>query len=355
MNYTGSLLRAVEVGQDPDGTYTNEGVSGVDSGNSSTTNLTTGTSLIYTGTWKMVSGYVGIITSVDGTASGTVGGTLQMQFSHDGSTVHRDISVTNTDVTNVPSRTLGVIAKYFRIIYTADSDLTSFNMQTMFHTEQVSLVGRLDQTLQGNEDVANVRAALFGQKPDNTYENVQISDASELFTTTEAANKAHRIQYKTGTITGDTYIILADLSDTTGFPHSDTGSLNIDSVDFSVNFVSNNAEMELEIGVITRIDGTDSDISYLIVEEFTAANAKDGQTFTDNFQPARVDFKVSGGNLVNAITNITESSVTAVNTGITLDSPNGNIVPGLGDIIVKLNHITSNFVCTIGAIYHSRA
>jgi hypothetical protein len=174
------VARSVGVGQDPNDVYMNLEVSGVDNGNSSTTNLTTASSLVFTGTWINISGYAGITVLVDGTASGTVAGTLQLQFSHDGSTVHRDIPITNTDITNVPPRTLGVITKYFRAIYTAASDLTSFDLQTMLHTQQISLVSRLDQTLQGTEDVSNVRAAIVGVTDGGTYKNVPVTSEGHL-------------------------------------------------------------------------------------------------------------------------------------------------------------------------------
>lgn len=153
------VVRSITTGKDPDGTYGNQVVSGVDSGNSSVTNLTAATSLVFTGTWCAIDKYAGITTLVDGTAGSAVSGTLQMQFSHNGSTVHRSINTINADVANVLPRTLGVVAKYFRVIYTSDGDLNSFDIQTMLHTEQVTLVSRLDQTLQGTEDVLLTRDA----------------------------------------------------------------------------------------------------------------------------------------------------------------------------------------------------
>jgi hypothetical protein len=135
----------------------NEGVSGVSNANSSSTNLTTGTSLVFTGTWADVSGYHGISVLVEGTASGTVGGTLNLQLSHDGVTVHRNIVISELSVAAFNPRTIGVVSQYYRTVFTADADLLSFDIQTMFHTEQVSLVSRLDQILTGKEDVAFVR------------------------------------------------------------------------------------------------------------------------------------------------------------------------------------------------------
>jgi hypothetical protein len=152
------VARAVSVGQNPNNVFTNTEQSGVDSGNSSTTNLTTATSLVFTGTWIDISGWHGISVSVDGAAASTVGGTLQMQFSHDGVTVDRNVTVSELDITAFNPRTLGVITQYFRVVFTADSDLTAFTVQTMLHTQQVALVSRLDQILTGKEDVSFIRS-----------------------------------------------------------------------------------------------------------------------------------------------------------------------------------------------------
>ena len=158
----------------------NAASSKVDSSNSSTTNLLTATSLTFPGAYVDVSMYDGITVLVDGTASGTVGGTLTMNFSHDGVTDHRTITAVSTDITAVLPRTLGVVAQYFKITFTADADLTSFTCQTMFHVNQVELVSRLNQTLQGDDDVSNVRAALVALTPSGAYTNVEANDFGAL-------------------------------------------------------------------------------------------------------------------------------------------------------------------------------
>jgi hypothetical protein len=174
------IVRSVSVGQNPNDIYTNEKISGVDDGNSSTTNLTSLTSLSFTGEWINISSYASISVIIDGTASGIIGGTLQLQFSHDGITVHRDIVIVNEDITNVPPRTLGVVAQYFRVIFIADSDLTSFIIETMLHIQPIALVSRLDQTLQGIEDVTNVRAVLVGEDHNGIYQNARVSSLGDL-------------------------------------------------------------------------------------------------------------------------------------------------------------------------------
>jgi len=176
------ISRSVIVGQDPNAVFVNGPASGVDNDNSSTTNLTAGTSLVFTGSFHDIEGYTGISVLIDGTSGVAVSGTLQMQFSHDGVTVHRDISVTTADVRNTLPRTLGVVAHFFRIIFTADADLTSFQAQTMIHTEQVSLVSRADGTLQGSEDVTNVRAVLVGATSQGAFVNVGVTNGGGMKT-----------------------------------------------------------------------------------------------------------------------------------------------------------------------------
>lgn len=129
---------------------------------------------VFTGTWSYVLDYNGISVLLDGTSNGVSNGTLQMQFSHDGVTVHRDIVITIDDITSANPRTLAVIAPYFRIIYTNSSvDMTSTNFQTIHHTQQVELTSRLNQTLTGNEDVKNVRSIITGSDNNGTYRNIE--------------------------------------------------------------------------------------------------------------------------------------------------------------------------------------
>jgi hypothetical protein len=171
------IVKAVGTGTNPDGTYKNQVVSGVDNANSSQTTL--GISESFVGDWVNVSGFHGITVLVDGTSAGTADGTLVMEFSHDGVTANRTISIPVADVTAAAPRTLGVVAEYFRVTYdNGTTATTSFDLQTMFHTVQVSLVSRLDQALAGNEDVANVRSVLMGQDPSGNFGNVAITETT---------------------------------------------------------------------------------------------------------------------------------------------------------------------------------
>lgn len=197
------VVRAVSVGSDPNNAYKNFDIAGVDNNNSSATNLTIGTSLMFTGEWSIIENYGGISVLVDGTSIGNVGGKLQMQFSHNGVTVHRNITVKNSDVGNVSPRTLGVVAKYFRVLYTADSDLLSFDIQTMLHNVQVALVSRLDQDLSGTDDVSNVRSVLAGRAPDGHYHNVRVDENGQMTVVSEGVEKILKEIVKGQNLTND--------------------------------------------------------------------------------------------------------------------------------------------------------
>lgn len=236
-------------------------VSGVDNDNSSSTNLTAATSLVFTGTWQNVSDDVGITVLTEGAASGTVAGTLQMQFSHDGVTAHRNISISDTDVSNTQPRTLGVVAKYFRVIYTAASDLTAFDIQTMFHTQQVQLVSRLNQTLSGTEDVTNVRAILSGQDTDGSYVNVggiTKDGKTSLYTVAGFTDtQTVHLDVAVPSIASVAYMLI-DLSDTTNWNHTNTSEIVLEYLNLEVDpgstFVG-----EVKIGYLKNVDGTNGD------------------------------------------------------------------------------------------------
>jgi hypothetical protein len=128
----------------------------------------------FVGTYENVSDFDGITISGDGTSAGIADGTLVMEFSHDAITVHRSISVSVADITSMLPRTLGTITKFFRIRYDNGTTVQStLSIQTIYHCKQVSLVSRLDQNLQGSEDVQNVRGVFTGQDPDGVFRNVR--------------------------------------------------------------------------------------------------------------------------------------------------------------------------------------
>lgn len=178
-----SVSRSVEMGTDPNGSYVNGPIAGVDGNNSTSTPLNA--TQEFTGTWSDISTYHGISVLVDGYGTGspatTAPGTLYMEFSHDSVITHRSITIPVSDLEAAPPRTLGVVAKYFRVRYVNGAvNQASFDIQTMFHSEQVQLVSRLDSSLTGNDDVTNVRSVIVGQTDGGTYKNVPVTGQGHI-------------------------------------------------------------------------------------------------------------------------------------------------------------------------------
>lgn len=150
----------------------------VDAANSSTAALTA--SATFTGSFVDITVYDGVSVLVDGTSGGTAPGTLKMQFSHDGSTVHRSIDISVGDVAATPPRTLGTVAQFFRVIYVnGGTAQTTFDLQTMFHAGQVTLVSRLDSVVGDTEDVRNVRSFVAGLDVlAGSYSNVSVASST---------------------------------------------------------------------------------------------------------------------------------------------------------------------------------
>jgi hypothetical protein len=141
----------------------------VNADNSTTTPL--GPTVTYIGTWADVEVWNSISVLISGTAVGSANGTLTMQFSHDGATVARAVTINVDDVASASPRTLGTIARYFRVRYDNGAKAqTTFSLQTMFHSSQVNLVSRLEEGLD-NVDVINVRSVPSGQQPDGDFVN----------------------------------------------------------------------------------------------------------------------------------------------------------------------------------------
>lgn len=189
---------------------------------------------------------------------------------------------------------------------------------------------------------------LTAKNEEGTYGNVNRTNDGELFTNTKASNRQTQALYNAGTIAADTYAILVDLSEETY-----TAYTSVDELAITCRFSTNNSDANVKVGVITRVDATDADISYLIDVPFSAANSNTYLDYIVNYQPSSLKFEMSGGSLVGAYTNETSAAVAAVNTSTTLPSPRGNVTPAVGDLIMLFDHTGGNFSSVVHAVYHT--
>lgn len=168
-------------GIDPNGSSSSYPASGVVNSNSSTTALLAGQS--FTGGWAEASSWHGISIVMGGVGVGNQNapGTFIIQNSNDGSNIMKNIPITVDSIASTPLRTLGVISKYYRFIYqNGDVDLSEFYIHTMYHTEQVQLISRLNQSITSSEDVTNVRAIVSGQTKSGLFRNVPTDSEGHL-------------------------------------------------------------------------------------------------------------------------------------------------------------------------------
>jgi hypothetical protein len=142
-------------------------------------------------------------------------------------------------------------------------------------------------------------------------------------------------------VAADTFFMLVDLNGAS-YPHTAGSKASIVSV-FGRAFKSSaGAKWAVNAGVITRIDGTDADITF-----FPAASMflRDTASLTAEAKATILDFpvstEISGGDLARGVSNFHENPVAAVNTGVTLEDPNGdNPTPAVGDIVIRAELIS---------------
>jgi len=180
--------------------------------------------------------------------------------------------------------------------------------------------------------------------------DARVTSDGEVAVTSTERERNNSIHYVNLAIAADEYSILVDLSDTTNFPHDQTGRIDISLIKIEIEKSATNVIGEVLIGVITRIDGTDADIDYLTGIKFLKAG---DQLIQGNINYAPSQLKFAAGRY---LTNQTEAAVAAVNTGASLDSAFGSISPGLGDIVIKQAYTSGgNYDFDIEIMYHSEA
>lgn len=145
------------------------------------------------------------------------------------------------------------------------------------------------------------------------------------------------IAYQKTNVSASTYAVLVDLSDRDSFPHNDIGRLNLFSTFFFVE-KGNNTAGAIQLGVITRIDGTDADVSFVQGVSFNSADARSFARDRILTHPIRLG--QSAGELTQASTQFKSVNIADINSATALDSPMGDdtVTPAVGDLVVLFSH-----------------
>jgi hypothetical protein len=183
----------------------------------------------------------------------------------------------------------------------------------------------------------------------------KLTEDGELFTTVTERESDVFSQYSEAAIAATKYIALID-RDNPLFPHviqgQGTGRVDVTSLYIALDAAVNTSGI-LNVGVISRIDGTDADIWYMLGVPFLATTTQ----FVLSLRgvPSQVKLDTVNGVLQHGITNSQELNVAAVNTATVLDSPlsAASVTPDVGDVIAKLEHVSGGaFNVGMFVFYH---
>lgn len=187
-----------------------------------------------------------------------------------------------------------------------------------------------------------------------TKYDAKVTEDGELATTvTERERNVYAVIHNDAVGTGNTDYILVDLDDTTNFPHADTSRIDISAVNIHLSQDSGNPDGEVIIGVITRIDGTDADITWGFVIDFNLpSNTNIREDF--NFAPSQLKFETSAGATTRIISNYQSLNDATINTGVSMDSPRGTstVTPAVGDVVLRITNNAGQVRMFCGVMYH---
>lgn len=239
----------------------------------------------------------------------------------------------------------------------SDSDVTvTFSAPRTIYANRsyfrpvVKMAGRAMRVRYVNDSVAQGSMALLTSVGVNMFP-ASTSDDNELIVTNADRQYNDYVAYSESGVSSSGYALLIDLSDTVNFPHENTGALAMSSTYFQVDREQNSTG-SVVIGVITRIDGTDADVTYF--QGVTFNKSSERSIVRDrNFSPSQIKLGVIGGEAIHIATTGIATGITAINTGITLPTPVGTATPAVGDIVVSWSQAAANFDFSVSGFYRS--
>lgn len=164
-----------------------------------------------------------------------------------------------------------------------------------------------------------------------------------------------QVSYSKSDISATSWAVLIDLSDTVNWPHLPGNGIDFSYMSLQVDKPAN-ALGRLQVGVVTRVNATNGDVSVfrgIIFDKDDGAGRIDR---TENFSPSQIRTEVVSGLTPNLLTSTRILNDTGIQTDIALDSPTGtaNVFPAIGDIVVRFLHTSGGaWNAAISALYHA--
>ncbi len=151
------------------------------------------------------------------------------------------------------------------------------------------------------------------------------------------------------------WAVLIDLSNTALWPHEPGSGLDISHLSMQVDKPVN-ARGRLQVGVITRVDGTSGDVSVFRGLIFDKDDGSGRVERFENFSPSQIRTEVVEGATPSILTGTRILADTALQTDVLLESPLGpaTVFPGVGDIVIRFLHTSgSAWNGAVSALYHA--
>jgi len=155
--------------------------------------------------------------------------------------------------------------------------------------------------------------------------------------------------------------VVIDLSNTTTWPHKNTGQINISSYRIYFDKIAASTATA-KLGVVTYISASTGSVTWFTGKNqlFNVSNTEIDQpvNYAPNFLKAKV---ISGGNAPQAsngttpfiYSNDTTLASTTFQNDVVLPSIEGNTAPGLGDIVLSASAGSAAIVVYVEIQYHS--
>ena len=160
------------------------------------------------------------------------------------------------------------------------------------------------------------------------------------------------------TLTASSRAILIDLSDTTNFPHSNTGATVLHQLNIMAALTGTGKLWAYQIGVVVENDGTDGTVKCISGgwREAATVYVADRFVYPGNGLDLTVD--TTNNKLVKVCTNLELADDANYKNDASLATPHGtNAAPAVGDLVLELTEVvdTGTLLFAVTAHYDTKA
>lgn len=153
-----------------------------------------------------------------------------------------------------------------------------------------------------------------------------------------------------------TSAVLIDVSDTTNWPHGETGEVQINFIRVSVDKAAASTST-VRIGVVTAVNATNGNVTWVygLSSLQNVSNTSLGGVI--DFQPSWIGLKaiLADGSTPDVLSNDTTTSSSVYQNDAVLPSTSGtDVAPAVGDIVVEFTKpgTGTTAIFTVEALYH---